>query len=237
MFCDRAHVASILEGKSVAICGSGPGILKNPESFVDSFDVVVRVNNFKLTRNTGYRTDVFYSYFGQAIRKTRGELQACGVRLCMAKCPDAKFMESQWHRRNGKERGVDFRWIYRERADWWFCPTYVPTLAEFMETFKLLGGHVPTTGFAAVRDVLSYKPSSIYMTGFDFFESRIHNVNERWRVINTTDPIRHRPQVERDWVRANLGNYPITMDEDGLAAISRKSRRAVERVAAFRGRA
>lgn len=237
MFCDSAHVASVLQGKSVAICGSGPGILKNPEGFVDSFDVVLRVNNFKLTRRTGYRTDVYYSYFGQAIRKTREELQATGVRLCMAKCPNAKFIESAWHRRNGKERGVDFRAIYIERASWWFCPTYVPTIEEFMDSFKLLGGHVPTTGFAAIRDVLRHQPASIYLTGFDFFQSRIHNVDERWRVINTDDPIRHRPQVERDWLRANLSKYPITMDEDCIAAISGKSRRREERIAAFRGRA
>jgi hypothetical protein len=211
-FCDRERVAGLLEGKSVAIVGSGPGSLDNPRGLVDSYDVVVRVNNYKLFPATGFRTDVFYSFFGQSIKKTVRELKRDGVDLCMCKCPDAKFMESKWHIEQGKPAGVDFRMIYERRKDWWFCDTYVPSVDEFMGHFNLLGGHVPTTGFSAVLDVLSYSPANVYLTGFDFFSSGLHNVNERWTKLNHSDPIGHVPRQERDWLAENFDKYPITMD-------------------------
>lgn len=211
-FCDRPTVASMLEGKTVAIVGSGPGSLGNPHGLVDSHDVVVRVNNYKLFPATGTRTDVFYSFFGASIKKTAEQLQRDGVKLCMCKCPNAKFMESPWHERNGKTAGIDFRWIYERRASWWFCDTYVPTTEEFMAQFDLLGRHVPTTGFAALLDVLAHRPGQIFLTGFDFFTSRIHNVNERWSFKNTSDPIGHVPECEREWLTKNLHRYPIRLD-------------------------
>ena len=210
LFCDRETVRRVFEGKRVAIVGSGPGVLDNARGFVDSHEVVVRVNNYKLGLAAGRRTDVFYSFFGGSIAKTKRDLKADGVRLCMAKCPNAKFMESAWHRARGKQRGVDFRYIYRARAAWWFCPTYVATLEEFKASFDLLGGRVPTTGFAALWTVLGFAPASLYLTGFDFFASRIHNVDERWRPGDPTDPIGHAPEREREWLRQHLER--VTMD-------------------------
>jgi hypothetical protein len=212
-FCDRAAVQKVFEDRSVAIVGSGPGSLENPKGLIDSHDVVVRVNNYKLFPSTGFRTDVHYSFYGKSIRKTARELKRDGVKLCMCKCPNAKVMDSEWHERRGKLNGVDFRYIYEDvRKNWWFTDTYVPSIEEFMEHFNLLGGHVATTGFAALLDVLSHKPSRVYMTGFDFFSSGIHNVNERWRKLNPDDPIGHRPDAEQEWFRQNYDAYPITMD-------------------------
>lgn len=211
-FCDKAHVARIIAGKSVAIVGSGPGALTNPVGLVDSHDVVVRINNYKLYPQTGKRTDIYYSFFGTSIKKTVAELRHDGVKLCYAKCPDMQVMESDWHRQNGKMNGVDFRYIYRNRASWWFCPTYVTTLEDFQAHFKLLENHVPTTGFSAILDVLKFAPRSVFITGFDFFQSGKHNVNEGWRPGDPSDPIGHRPELERAWFIANAINYPITTD-------------------------
>lgn len=201
-----------MEGRSVAVVGSGPGVLSNAPGAVDSHEVVVRVNNYRTGKQAGFRTDVFYSFFGSSIKKTAAELKRDGVKLCMCKCPDAKIMESRWHRQHGKANGVDFRMIYAARAGWWFCDTWVPSLAEFMAHFNLLGGHVPTTGFAAILDVLAYKPRSIYVTGFDFFASRLHNVDEPWRPRNLSDPIGHVPELEQAWLAANLSKHPIRLD-------------------------
>jgi hypothetical protein len=97
------------------------------------YAIVVRVNNYKTSRAAGFRTDVTFSpFFGSSIRKTADELKRDGVILCMCKLPDAKPIESEWHRKNGKDIGVDFRPHYRRRKDWWFCDTYVPTVDEFM---------------------------------------------------------------------------------------------------------
>ncbi len=219
VFCDSDRVRRAIEGKTVALVGSGPGVLRNPVGFIDSREVVVRVNNYKLSPAAGTRTDVFYSFFGASVRKNRDELMRDGVKLCIAKCPDAKFIESAWHVRHGKLRGIDFRPIYRERAAWWFCDTYVPPVDDFMEHFRMLGNHVPTTGFCALLDILKYNPANVYMTGFDFFQSAIHNVNEPWRRMNTSDPIGHVPDLERQWLADNLAALPVTCDHQLTEAL------------------
>lgn len=211
-FLSRDEVRDRFAGKSVAIVGSGPGVLENAKGFVDAHDVVVRVNNYKLSEAAGRRTDVFYSFFGNSIRKTPGELRSDGVNLCICKCPDAHAIQSEWHRRCGKMLGVDFRWIYKRRADFWFCDTYIPSVDEFLSVFRMLGDHVPTTGFSAIVEVLSFEPRSVYLTGFDFFRSRVHNVTDRWRAGDPRDPIGHVPERELKWLASNAASYPVTFD-------------------------
>jgi len=209
-FCSDEHVRQTFRGKRVAVVGSGPGCLDNEPGFIDGHDVVMRINNHRVGPAQGFRTDVFYSFFGSSIHKTPEELQAEGVQLCICKCPNAKFMDSEWHQANNKPHGVDFRYIYRQRADWWFCPTYIPPHGELWQVFLMLGRHIPSTGFSALLKVLDCDPASVYATGFDFFSSRVHNVTEPWRPGNPDDPIGHAPELERDWLRANL--HRVSMD-------------------------
>lgn len=211
-FVNRSEVRSRFDGKTVTIVGSGPGCAENEKGRVDSHDVVVRVNNYRLTGRTGKRTDIFYSFFGNSIKKSVDDLKRDGVTLCMCKCPDAHAIESGWHRTHNKMIGVDFRWIYEKRSAWWFCDTFVPSKEEFLATFDLLGRHIPTTGFAAIIDVLSFNPRSVYLTGFDFFRSGLHNVNEPWREKNNNDPIGHVPEKELTWLVHNVSRLPITVD-------------------------
>lgn len=206
-FCD---VRPVFEGRKVAIVGSGPGSLANVPGFVDGHDVVVRVNNFKTGPAQGFRTDVHYSFYGTSIRKDRDELIRGGVKLCMAKCPNSKPIESEWHERMGKQVGIDFRYIYRNRAAWWFCDTFVPDDEHFLASFNLLERHIPTTGFAAILDVLACAPASLFLTGFDGFSSGVHNVDEAWKPGNPQDPICHRPDLELAWIRANA--HRMTFD-------------------------
>lgn len=209
-FVSRSEIDATFRGKRVAIVGSGPGCLNNEPGFVDSFDVVVRVNNHRIGVGQGFRTDVHYSFYGASIHKTADELKAEGVRLVMCKCPNGKFLDSPWHVRNNKPHGVDFSYIYRNRANWWFCPTYLPSMEEFVTSFELLEKHIPSTGFSALLAVASFEPAQIFITGMDFFASRIHNVSEPWRPGNPDDPIGHAPHLERRWLAAHQDR--ITMD-------------------------
>ncbi len=219
-FLDFEEVKPYFAGKSVAIVGSGPGVVENPPGHVTARDVVVRVNNYKLGHGAGYRTDVHYSFYGNSVRKTRDELIADGVQLCMCKCPDSQPIESDWHRANNKLNGIDFTYIYRARQGWWPCDTFIPTDEHFLRYMQVLEGHIPTTGFSAILDVLECEPASVYLTGFDFFQSGLHNVDEKWRPGDATDPIGHRPDLEAAWLRNYLEqrgpgsvNYiPIEMD-------------------------
>lgn len=221
-FVSYAEAAAHFHGRDVAIVGSAPSCLRNEPGVVDRHDVVVRVNNYRTGTPQGKRCDVHYSFFGSSIRKTAAQLEADGVELCMCKCPNAKPIESAWHDANRKQNGIDFRYIYRARAAWWFCDTYVPSTEQFLRSFDLLDRHVPTTGFAAVLDILAMEPRSLYLTGFDFFRSGMHNVNERWRPGDPTDPIGHVPEREADWLARNLGSYPIVLDETLQEMLAKK---------------
>lgn len=206
-FVPHSEVVPVFLGKSVAVVGSGPSVLEHEPGFIESHEVVVRVNNYKTSPQAGMRTDVHYSFYGSSIRKSVAELKQNGVQLCMCKLPDSKPIESEWHRSRGKFEGIDYRYIYKQRRDWWFCDTFVPEDARFLAKFELLGKHQPTTGFAAILDVLECEPASLYLTGFDFFSSGIHNVTEKWVAKNPDDPIRHRPDLEREWIRANAHRF------------------------------
>ena len=211
-FMQFSEVADQIRGWSVAIVGGAPSALDNAPGFVDSHDLVVRINNYKIGQAQGLRCDIFFSFFGNSIRKTPAELRANGVTLCMAKCPDAKPIESPWHEKHGKQAGIDFTYIYRARRDWWWTDTFIPDVPHFLRTFELLDGHIPTTGFAAILDVLACEPERVYLTGFDGFSSGLHNVNEKWKPGDPSDPIGHRPEMELAWIAANLENYPLSVD-------------------------
>lgn len=211
-FVPFSEVAARLRGKRVAVVGSAPCVLDNAPGFIDGHDLVIRANNYKTSEAAGFRCDVHYSFYGSSIKKAAGELKRDGVTLCMCKCPNAKPIESPWHVKMNKPMGVDFRYIYEKRATWWFTDTFVPDVPHFLRTFELLDGHIPTTGFAAILDVLACEPVSLYLTGFDGFTSGLHNVNEKWRPGDPTDPIGHRPELELAWIAANLENYPLSAD-------------------------
>jgi hypothetical protein len=205
-------VKAFFEGKSVCIVGSAPSVLDNDPGWIDSHDVVVRVNNHKCGDAQGFRTDVHYAFYGTSIRVRAETLQKEGVKLCMCKCPDAKPLQCEWHDQLGKAYGTDFRYIYRLRRNWWFTDTYVPSVERFMDKFHVLGKHIPTTGFSAILDVLACEPRSCHLTGFDFFTSGLHNVDEHWKPGDPADPIGHRPELEAQWLNWNAGRLPITFD-------------------------
>lgn len=202
-FLDWPEVVEVFKGKHVAIVGSAPSCLEHSPGFIDSHDVVVRVNNYKTGEKQGYRTDVHYAFYGTSVRKSAEDLKRDGVKLCMCKCPDSKPIASDWHEQHGKHFGIDFRYIYQNRKDWWFCDTFIPDDSRFIDKFNLLERHIPTTGFAAILDIVECDPASVYLTGFDFFSSGLHNVDEAWKPGDTTDPIRHMPELESAWVRNN----------------------------------
>jgi hypothetical protein len=211
-FITFAEAAQRFAGRTVAIVGSAPSCAANAPGFVDSHEVVVRINNYKLGNGQGFRTDAFFSFFGNSIRKSREDLQRDGVTLCMAKCPNSRPIESKWHEERGKLHGIDYRYIYEARRAWWFCDTFVPDDAHFLRGFDLLGRHQPTTGFAAVLDVLAARPRSVYLTGFDFFRSGVHNVDEKWRAGDPGDPICHRPDLEAVWIAEAAKREPLRFD-------------------------
>ena len=116
----------------------------------------------------------------------------------MCKCPnDFCFPHHEMVEWDPPNRGGDFRWIYENRQDFWFGPVYIPTVDDFMKYYNDLGGHVPTTGYSCILDVLRCDFKELYITGFDGFHSKTHNINEGWRdKKHRYDPVCHVPEVE-----------------------------------------
>ena len=211
-FVSFAEASELVRGKRVAVVGSAPSVLDNEPGFIDAHDVVVRVNNYKVSDAAGHRCDIHYSFYGTSIRKTAEELIRDGVKLCWNKCCDDKPLNSAWHEQNNRPHGVDFRYIFKARKNWWPCDVFVPTPAMFLEHFELLERHIPTTGFAAILDMLACQPKSLHLTGFDFFSSGISSVDQPWKPGDPSDPIGHRPDLEAQWLNSNAERFPITFD-------------------------
>ena len=76
----REELTSFFTGRTVAVVGSGPGVLDNERGFVDSHELVVRINNWKcINEATGFRTDCMYSFFGSYIKKAANELVRAAI--------------------------------------------------------------------------------------------------------------------------------------------------------------
>lgn len=220
------QMLDFFKGKSVAIVCSGVGCLENKEEFINSFDIVVRVNNYKTKginkngssydyiKKVGNRTDVHYSFYGNSIKKSREELISDGVKVCMCKCPNSKPINSAWHEKNGMQKGIDFRWIYRDRFhnNYFPCPVFIPSDKRFLKWYGMLANHVPTTGFSCIMDIMTFEPKEIYLTGYDGFASGKHNVDEVWRHKNNSDPIGHTPQKETEIIKDLYKKGKIKID-------------------------
>jgi hypothetical protein len=205
------QISEFFADQTVAIVGSAPSVLENEIGLIDSHDIIVRVNNYKLSNHAGHKIDVHYSFYGNSVRKKKQELIQDGVILCMNKCPNDKPINSEWHIKNKKSFGVDFRNIHANRNHFWFCDTYIPDTNRFLHFFNMMNKRIPTTGFQCILEILDTPAKSIYLTGFDFFDSNMHNVNERWRKGDPNDPIRHDNEAEKNYIM-NLSNDRLLLD-------------------------
>ena len=76
-FYGKKEINEYFDGKTVAVVGSAPSVLENVGGYIDSHDLVVRVNNYKLKGyedNVGRRCDVHYSFYGSSVKKTPEDL-------------------------------------------------------------------------------------------------------------------------------------------------------------------
>jgi hypothetical protein len=211
--------------KRVAIIGSAPSVLQNQGDIIDKYDEIIRINNFKVKgvdlkgnnydyrHLVGSRTDWHYSFYGGSIRTSKAELEGIKGHLC--KCPNEEIVHlTDWHIKRKAEKGCGWAWIYRARTDYWQAPVYIPTKEHYLRCFYMLGNRVPTTGFACIWEMISLPVKEMYITGFDFFKSGVHNVTEIWKPGKADDPIGHVPQREFEFLKKWVKEMPkITLDK------------------------
>ncbi len=213
----RNDLAEQFAGKRVVVVGSAPSCLHNTKEEIEDYDEIVRVNNYKTkgydkrgrwydyTEKVGERTDYHFSFYGGSIRKTQEDLKGIKAHLC--KCPNDECHVTSWHIRNRQKQGGDFRPLYRRREGFWIAPVYIPNLDDYLKLFDRLGRHVPSTGLYAIYELMLARPKELYITGFDFMTSILHNVDERWLKGRQDDPIKHDWEGEKIQIRKWILNH------------------------------
>jgi len=173
--------------KNILIVGGSPSANNKPQEWYDKFEIIVRMNNYKKANNA--RTDIYFSYFGRNIKKTPLELMRDGVKFLINKCPNSDMTNSlsQYN-----VNMADYRWIYDFRQNWWFRPLVSLSEDQLINQIKLLDGYMPTVGFSAILFFLD-KVETVTIIGFDCFESKIHNLDERWDGSGN-----HNPEKEKE---------------------------------------
>lgn len=167
-------VAEIIAGKSVLVIGAAPSVEKLNANFMESFDLIVRVNNYQIF-NECKRTDIFYSMLGGSIKKTCADLERDGCKFIFCKNPFGNYIEKDKNGGMNILKSLRFEATYRLWREHWFeLPYYLQT----MENWRWLNdqiGQITTTGLSAIVDVYRFKPSRMHVAGFDFFISGLHN--------------------------------------------------------------
>jgi len=171
---NEEQLYNFINNKRLLIVGGSSDASNKSFEWYESFDVIVRLNNYKSIHN--HRTDIFFSYFGKNIKKSPDDLQNDGVKFLINKCPNSDMSKSL---QNSFVDMQDYKWIYKLRKNWWFCPLISITEKELLTQIVLLDGYMPTVGLSSVLYFI-LRMKQINIIGFDCFKSNIHNLNEPW---------------------------------------------------------
>ena len=159
-----------LKGKKVCIVGPAPKIIGNSYGkVIDSYDVVVRLNNGytfcdKYGVDIGTRNDIIYQ---TAIPKLgRGttmpiETLQDNVKWVCCSFPDEKHREKICNFIKHVDNRIPIHIMDKDR--WGVLAS---SIGEQVEK----GSIPPTTGLAAIFDLLDYDIEKLYITGFTFFK-------------------------------------------------------------------
>ena len=205
----RDELKRYLAGKSILIVGGGPGASYRQSSWYGKFDVIVRCNNYRKACEA--RTDIFVSYLGENIKKTKDELISDGVQFVVCNCPNVDMTQNL---KLSQGQRKDFSWIYEFRKGWWFCPAVSLTKEELIAQVDLIGGHMPTVGLSAILFFQQFR-SPVDIIGFDCFESGLHDLNRKWDRSG-----RHNAQKEKRLLIELENNGRIVWHAKGKLALA-----------------
>jgi hypothetical protein len=158
--------ADYLKGKRVCIIGPSESLMeKKRAKLIDFYDVVVRINSGypipeHLYPYTGKRCDVVYQHgnTGPAKSKERiAEAKAGGVKWVVCVHPEGK--PSSTRVKKICQGVVNFRAVPK----------------ELRASFQAEVNTSPNAGQVAIRDLLSFDITELYITGMDFYMSKYYN--------------------------------------------------------------
>ena len=180
MLLQESLVEKYFAGRSVIILGSAPSVVNLSAKELNRFNVIVRANNYEFF-NECRRVDVYYSFFGRSIKGVDERIRRDNPKFLFFKYPfDFAFNKHTGGREIAGKSG-DFRYVQQtRRALLQNTRHFAQTPANFISSFCTIGS-IPTTGVCAILDIIRYQPKELAIAGFDFFKSKIHNINEPWQ--------------------------------------------------------
>lgn len=160
-------------GKKVIIVGPSPHLIgKQQGSFIDSFDTVIRVNEFGITpdleKDYGSRTDIsFLTLSEEAIQiylQMKEDVNYENLKLIVHPRDEYNF-NPLTNIREGISINEYFK-LLNLKVDF-----YHITEPSFKERFNIFQCF-PSTGSLAMVEILKYKFSELYICGFSFYTTK-----------------------------------------------------------------
>lgn len=202
---NEAEARSIVEGQSVALVGNAKSLIGTDcGEAIDSADHVMRLNrgipnphNPNLSRSVGKRTTLYLGQ--QPPQKHRYTVQ-----FIPGSHPKRSFAQIEdFGVPEGVELAIGFcygttrdvRLSPKTKKAWWIPPERIKALEEEL-------GSRPTTGLVAASLLISWRPKSISLWGFDFLSSGSWPYPGQ---VRDPDVSPHEPENEERWFRERFG--------------------------------
>ena len=172
MQISHREVKKYVSGKSVIVLGSAPCVANVTADQLREFNIIVRLNNYKHFCKC-HKTDIYYSFFGSSIIKSEQQLKKDGCKFIIHKYPYIDFTK---HHKHQDGIALDCRDSKYERD--WNIPQYRVPKTNFITNY-MMADRMMTTGVSAIVEMIRLG-GNVTIAGFDFFESGIHNLDEKW---------------------------------------------------------
>lgn len=182
----EAEYLDELVGKNVVIVGpAGYMVGQGLGEYIDSFDVIVRVNHalpIALPEDYGSRTTVLYHILSRRNHNADGKLTVTQEEV---ESWDCEWVVSRHESRSSRIRAVG---PFLQGRKWTAMDHEF-----FFKVRKEVGRLAPNTGVSAIAHLLQSQLKSLHVLGFDFYRSGVYKgygdiregeradkVNERW---------------------------------------------------------
>jgi len=208
---DLENYGNFLRGRSVALIGPAPTIAgSNQSEYINSFDVVIRLNKAipipkSIADDTGARCDVLYNCLNKDPESggilNLDQLEKAGIKwVC---CPYAPTED-------GFKRDIEY-FVKINNGRFPFHHIDTKLYLNMQSEVKCR----PNTGIGTIVDILNYRISQLYITGFTFFKGGYHKDYRGYSEKHVMD------------FMASHGNHKQAPQENLIRSLYKKDKRII----------
>lgn len=219
----------VFRNKRVAIIGAADSAFdKENGSFIDDFDIIVRVNKaphswtLEKAKFIGSRTDVLFHSFYENMRSGGGPID-----FNLYRSQGIEFLVNP----NNNFKGLRTHLNYFKR-NFNNVITYILPRSLYNKMMNNFGDIIPTVGFSALYTVLNSNCKEVFITGFTFFKTpyandyRDHFKDMKENAKHIRKQGIHDPDLEFEIFKKELNatNCDVVKMDDRLFAIVNSSK-------------